>query len=315
MSNERFDDELLSAIIDGEADEATVADAYADPVTAQRLDDLQIVIDLIGEEPPAATPERRQASIAAALAAATPAPEVTSLSAERAARRGGMGRTLLTAAAAIVLVLVLIPVVASLRSGGSDTASVSDAADTALGADAAGDVADEVEDAVTDDDDEAMEDDSGFDDEDEAMEDDAMEDDEEDEAMEDGEDAAPATSGSADESADAVEEFAAAPEQESASPSLAERLADVPPAVPIANSVNGIDDLLALGSILPEYDFDELIDAGVNPQCLADVDLSAMFGAVFVDVNGADPARLVVVEFVSDGTTRFLDSEDCALLG
>ena len=313
MSNERFDDELLSTIIDGEADEATVADAYADPETAQRLDDLQIVIDLIGEEPPAATPQRRQASIAAALAAATPAPEVTSLSAERAARRGGTGRTLLTAAAAIVLVLVLIPVVASLRSGGSDTASVSDAADTALGADAAGDVADEVEDAVTDDDDQAMEDDSGFDDEEEAMEDEAMEDEEE--AMEDVEDAAPATSGSADESADAEEEFADAPEQESASPSLAERLADVPPAIPIANSVNGIDDLLALGSILPEYDFDELIDAGVNPQCLADVDLSAMFGAVFVDVNGADPARLVIVEFVSDGTTRFLDSEDCALLG
>ena len=70
MSNERFDDEMLSAIIDGEADDATVASVLADDAASQRLEDMRTAVEVVAEEPPPATPQRRQQSIAAALAAA-----------------------------------------------------------------------------------------------------------------------------------------------------------------------------------------------------------------------------------------------------
>ena len=75
-----FDDELLSAVLDGDADPQTVAAVQADPDAAARLRSMRAAAALVATPPPPATPERRAASIAAALAAAQPAPEVSSLS-------------------------------------------------------------------------------------------------------------------------------------------------------------------------------------------------------------------------------------------
>ena len=115
MSNERFDDELLSAIIDGDADEATVASVLADETASQRLDAMRTVAGIVAEEPPPATPARREQSIAAALAAANSAPEVTSLTTERVARRSGPSPKVLAIAAAVLLFVLAIPVIIGLR--------------------------------------------------------------------------------------------------------------------------------------------------------------------------------------------------------
>ena len=305
MSNERYDDELLSAIIDGEADEAAVASVLADDAASKRLEAMRSAASIVAEEPPPATPQRRRQSIAAALAAAESAPEVTSLTAERAARRTGPNLRAIAIAAAVLLFVLAIPVLAGLRPSSDDVASdVADAAaDTELSADV-------VEEAVDGDDDEAMEDD-----EEEAMEDvaeeaEAMEDEEE--AMEDDEEtsetAAPTLSDDAgdDAAADDAEESFVPPDR-----SLAERLASDPVAVPSTNSITGIDDLVQLGSILPIYNIDDLIEAGINPDCVsgaADVD---RFGVVLLD-DGTGPERLIIVEFTDSDTTILLDAEDCA---
>ncbi len=301
MSNERYDDELLSAIIDGEADEAAVASVLADDAASKRLEAMRSAASIVAEEPPPATPQRRQQSIAAALAAAESAPEVTSLTAERAARRTGPNLRAIAIAAAVLLFVLAIPVLAGLRPSSNDVASdVADAAaDTELSADV-------VEEAVDGDDDEAMEDDE----EEEAMEDEeeeAMEDEEEEEAMEDEEEvfeSAPATADAGD--SDDAEESFVPPDR-----SLAERLASDPVAVPSTNSITGIDDLVQLGSILPIYNIDDLIEAGINPDCVsgaADVD---RFGVVLLD-DGTGPERLIIVEFTDSDTTILLDAEDCA---
>ena len=302
MSNERYDDELLSAIIDGEADEAAVASVLA---ASKRLEAMRSAASIVAEEPPPATPQRRRQSIAAALAAAESAPEVTSLTAERAVRRTGPNLRAIAIAAAVLVFVLAIPVLVGLRPSSDDVASdVTDAAaDTELSADV-------VEEAVDGDDDEAMEDD-----EEEAMEDvaeeaEAMEDEEE--AMEDDEEtsetAAPALSDDAgdDAAADDAEESFVLPDR-----SLAERLATDPAAVPSTNSITGIDDLVQLGSILPIYNIDDLIEAGINPDCVsgaADVD---RFGVVLLD-DGTGPERLIIVEFTDSDTTILLDAEDCA---
>lgn len=309
MSNERYDDELLSAIIDGEADEAAVASVLADDAASKRLEAMRSAASIVAEDPPPATAQRRQQSIAAALAAAESAPEVTSLTAERAARRTGPNLRAIAIAAAVLLFVLAIPVLAGLRPSSNDVASdvVDAAADTELSADV-------VEEAVDGDDDEAMEDDE----EAEAMEDDeeeaeAMEDeeeameDEEAEAMEDEEEvfeSAPATADAGD--SDDAEESFVPPDR-----SLAERLASDPVAVPSTNSITGIDDLVQLGSILPIYNIDDLIEAGINPDCVsgaADVD---RFGVVLLD-DGTGPERLIIVEFTDSDTTILLDAEDCA---
>ena len=305
MSNERYDDELLSAIIDGEADEAAVASVLADDAASKRLEAMRSAASIVAEEPPPATPQRRRQSIAAALAAAESAPEVTSLTAERAARRTGPNLRAIAIAAAVLLFVLAIPVLAGLRPSSDDVASdVADAAaDTELSADV-------VEEAVDGDDDEAMEDD-----EEEAMEDvaeeaEAMEDEEE--AMEDDEEtsetAAPTLSDDAgdDAAADDAEESFVPPDR-----SLAERLASDPVAVPSTNSITGIDDLVQLGSILPIYNIDDLIEAGINPDCVSGAADVGRFGVVLLD-DGTGPERLIIVEFTDSDTTILLDAEDCA---
>ena len=62
--------------------------------------------------------------------------------------------------------------------------------------------------------------------------------------------------------------------------------------------------------MFPQYTLDELLDAGVNPDC-ADQDSTAVgFDVVLLD----DESRLIIVEFFDDETTRLLDAEDCSVL-
>ena len=305
MSNERFSDDLLSAIIDGEADEESVASVTSDPVASQRLADLRTVVEIVGEEPTPASGERRQQSIAAALAAAKPATGVTSLTAEREARRSVPVAKILTIAAAVLLLVLFIPLVANLRSSGSDAVDVA--------ADAAEDAVDAVEDrslgSVTADDEEAMEDDEGADGD--AMEDDdeAMEDDEDDgdEAMEDDED--DGDEAMEDDEGDNEGEFVPA-----SPPTLAERLSTDPSSVPSANSLDDIDDLVAGVSVFGEYGLDDLRNAGINPQCLVDFDESVRFSVVQLDTDDSDSQRLVIVAFEGNSITSVFDAEDCVVL-
>ena len=307
MSNERYDDELLSAIIDGEADEASVASVLADDAASKRLEAMRTAAGIVAENPPPATAQRRQQSIAAALAAAESAPEVTSLTAERAARRTGPNLRAIAIAAAVLLFVLAIPVLAGLRPSSNDVAS--EAADAAADTELSADVVEEAVDG--DDDEEAMEDDEEAmeDVAEEAEEEEAMEDEEE--AMEDEEEtAAPTLSDDAgdDAAADDAEESFVPPDR-----SLAERLATDPAAVPSTNSITGIDDLVQLGSIIPIYSIDDLVEAGVNPGCVSGASDVDRFGVVLLD-DGTGPERLVIVEFTNSGTTILLDAEDCAVL-
>ena len=315
MSNERYDDELLSAIIDGEADEASVASVLADDAASKRLEAMRTAAGIVAENPPPATAQRRQQSIAAALAAAESAPEVTSLTAERAARRTGPNLRAIAIAAAVLLFVLAIPVLAGLRPSSNDVASeaADAAADTELSADVVEEAVDgdDDEEAMEDDEEEAMEDVAEEAEEEEAMEDEeeAMEDEEE--AMEDEEEtAAPTLSDDAggDAAADDAEESFVPPDR-----SLAERLATDPAAVPSTNSITGIDDLVQLGSIIPIYSIDDLVEAGVNPGCVSGASDVDRFGVVLLD-DGTGPERLVIVEFTNSGATILLDAEDCAVL-
>ena len=302
MSNERYDDELLSAIIDGEADEASVASVLADDAASKRLEAMRTAAGIVAEDPPPATAQRRQQSIAAALAAAESAPEVTSLTAERAARRTGPSPKIIAIAAAVLLFVLAIPVLVGLRPSSDNVAS--EAADAAAETELSADVVENVVDG--DDEEEAMEDVA------EEAEEEAMED--EDEAMEDDEEtsetAVPAISDDAgdDAAADDAEESFVPPDR-----SLAERLATDPAAVPSTNSITGIDDLVQLGSIIPIYSIDDLVEAGINPGCVSGASDVDRFGVVLLD-DGTGPERLVIVEFTNSGATILLDAEDCAVL-
>ena len=291
MSNERFDDEMLSAIIDGEADDATVASVLADDAASQRLEDMRTAVEVVAEEPPPATPQRRQQSIAAALAAAKSAPEVTSLTAERQARRPSFNPKALAIAAALLLfVVVAIPVIAGLRPGAENLADTAeDSASTEL---AAGDAADAVADVVD------------GDDEDEAMED------EEDEATAATVPAPPAEetdAAASDEDDDAELDFV---ESEL---TLAERLATETDPVPASNSIDGINELIRFGSITPQYTIDDLVEADVNPACVNGDTNVQRFGAAFLE-SFAGPDELIIIEF-TDNMTIVLDAEDCSVLG
>lgn len=125
-------DELVSAVLDGEADAAARAQVEADPTLRARLEELRAVRDLVAA--PVApldtvTAARlRRAAIRAEHPAAT-------------AQRSHVGRWLLSAAAVLLLIALAIPVLGSLDgvgdngdAGGDDqaTASLESADDEAM---------------------------------------------------------------------------------------------------------------------------------------------------------------------------------------
>ena len=311
MTENRYDDELLSTIIDGEASPEIIAAVEADGAASQRLIDLRAAVTHVATPVPEATPEKRSASIAAAMATATPAsPEVTSLSAKRHEKQEEKKRFptgwLIAAAAAVLLFVLAIPVFLNDTSTDFATDAASDASLSAESADATEEL---VERAVTSDDgdEEAMED------EEEAMEDEeeeAMEDEEE-EAMEDEEeDAGDATVEAAGVPADldldlevvpSIEELNVLIEDTTVAPNLA------------GNDILAIETLQARNS----GDFDEVLATEVNPECLVPgegVTNPTPYSLVVLDPF-AGPAQLVIIEFGDDGTTRLLDAETCGVIG
>jgi hypothetical protein len=284
MNNEPYDDAVLSAIIDNEADAETVASVEADPIASKRLAQMRQGVLLVAESVPDATPERRSASIAAALAAATSAPEVTSLAAARHNRDVSKKRTVpkvwMAGVAAAVAFVIAIPLALSL--GGSDTAdTATDAAEIAVNDDVSLSVPSAA--AEVSDSDKAVE---------EALEADA----------EDG-------------------NFATA---QSVADEMADDAANDPRAfaviesdLPSANNIDKINELIALDTITPEYDAQAVIDVDVSERCVRPregVTNERPYGLVkLTPFGGSD--RLILVEFADDGTTRVLDAEDCSPLG
>ena len=320
MTENRYDDQLLSTIIDGEASPEIIAAVEADEAASQRLIDLRAAVTHVATPVPEATPEKRSASIAAAMATATPAsPEVTSLSAKRHEKQEEKKRFptgwLIAAAAAVLLFVLAIPVFLNDTSTDFATDAASDASLSAESADATEELVERAatsddgdEEAMEDEEEEAMEDE-----EEEAMEDEeeeAMEDEEE-EAMEDEEeDAGDATVEAAGVPADldldlevvpSIEELNVLIEDTTVAPNLA------------GNDILAIETLQARSS----GDFDEVLATEVNPECLVPgegVTNPTPYSLVVLDPF-AGPAQLVIIEFGDDGTTRLLDAETCGVIG
>ena len=312
MSKFPDDDEILSAIIDGEASAEMIASVEADPEKARRLADMRSAVDIVAATPPAATPERRSASIAAAMAAATPAsPEVTSLAAQRHKReekKRSIPVSWMAAAAAVLLFVLALPVLFGLGGGSeADVAATADEVTETVEAVEESEefVGDEAEGAVANDadaelfaaDEEVIE---------EADDDEAMEDEEE--AMED-EEVGPAATDNQAPLADTV-------------------LVDTQ----IVQSVEELDELIAAGTIAPVLAGDDLLAreapvarAGeaidealateINPECLVASDGSNL---IAYDIAVLDPfagaAELVIIEFADNETTRVLNAETCEVI-
>ncbi len=299
MTTNRFDDEILSTIIDGEASPETVASVASDPDALQRLTALRAAVDVVATPIPDATPERRSASIAAAMAAATPAsPEVTSLSAKRHEReqtkRGLPTGWLVAAAAAVLLFILGTPLI---FSSGGDVAEV--AAD-AVTVDARVEVAEEeaAEEEAMEDEEEAMEAEEAMEDEDEAMADDG----------------------------EALDNSEAAQNSEAAGAAIALDVA-------VVTSLEQFDELVQTAVVVPELagddilaietlqaratsNVDEVLATNVNPQCLvpsAAVTNSTPYSLIVLDPF-AGPAELVIVEFGDDDMTRLLNAETCEVI-
>ena len=314
MTTNRYDDELLSTIIDGEASPETVAAVEGDPMASKRLAAMRSAVDVVATPVPEATPERRSASIAAAMAAATPAsPEVSSLSAKRHEReekkKGLPTGWLVAAAAALFLVILGTPLI---FDGGADSADVAadavelveefESSDGPVD-DTAGASANSLADSE-DADDEAMED------EEEVEEEEAMEDVEE-EAMEDEE---------SDDAATATAEASSAPEAvdfEITVVTTVEEIEELVAASDITPELAG-DDVIAIESFQARStsELDEVLATDVNPQCLnpgEETTGATPYSLIVLDPFAGAP-QLVLVEFSDDGTSRLLDAETCEVI-
>ena len=245
---------------------------------------------LVAEPLPSPNPERRSASIAAALAAATPAPEVTSLAAARHERDAKQKRSapkrgwIAGVAAAAAAFLVAIPIAISL--GGSPNAETT--ATNVVEEAPAETTADVSASDATD-----------------AMEDEAVA--TEDSGSNDGDAEQESFVDNRDEVAEAIEDDAANdPRANRVNTSDLET----------ANTVGAIAELISNSTLAPRYDTSAVIEAGVNESCVRSregVTSDLAFDLVNLDSFGG-AARLVLIEFADDGTTRVLDAEDCASL-
>ncbi len=314
MGPERFDDELLSAVLDGLADPETVASVEQDPDAAARLERMRMVQQLVATPVADATPERRHSSIAAALAAANSAPEVTSLTAARETkaatrRRWSASPAMLAAAAAFVIGVLAIPFIV-----GSDADTAETATDSASFEDAVADASDDAEasgafdaaeaESFTDDD--AMEDD--------AMEEDAMEE----EAMDEMAESAAVEETASDDSGDAMEDADAAIDEMSARNADGLRfyggfeIRRIDPAELSAPAESG--------EVVPVFFAEDLVGAqDVNLECLngfpeSEVPSFALVEDATVPLD-VFPQRLLIVHWAIDGTLTALDAGDCTPVG
>lgn len=121
------DDELVSAVLDGESNDAERAVVAGDPRLQARLEELRGVAAAVAT-PVAAPTERREAAIAAALAApVAPVAPVVDLGAARQRRRWGIVAG--AAAAALVAIVALAALVGDPGPRTTETAAVQDQAD------------------------------------------------------------------------------------------------------------------------------------------------------------------------------------------
>lgn len=316
MTENRYDDELLSSIIDGEATPESVAAVEADPVAQQRLADMAAGVESVARPVPEATPERRSQSIAAAMAAATPAsPEVTSLSAQRhkhneekleKEKNRHIPGWLIAVAAAVLLFVLATPVL--FDNGAVDTAT-----------DAVESTADEVAEAVTGDDAEAEFADDAADGD--TADDDAADDTEEAEVAEAEEDVAADEEEAVAESADAA----------GAADESVDEFTDLD--IEVVTSIEDLDMRIDDATITPDLtstdilSFDtslarsgtlleEVLATEVNPDCFAgegSIENPTPYAIVVLDPFAGGPS-LVIVEFLDDQTSRVLNAQTCAVL-
>jgi hypothetical protein len=136
------DDELVSAVLDGEATEAERARVTADPVLAARLAEFETVARQVGGPVDAVDDAARERMIAAAVRTATmPADDdVVAIDPARARRRRGPSRPVLVAAAAVVGLLALAGGLLAVGDGDDDADQVAVAGGEA-DSETAGDIA------------------------------------------------------------------------------------------------------------------------------------------------------------------------------
>ena len=130
----RPDDDLVSAVLDGEATRAERARVEGDPALQARLAEFAAVREAVGAPVRPPTEMRRDAAIAAALdaapaSAATSEAEVVPLPPRRDRREAGR---FLAVAAAVLLVLLAAGFLADQMGGGDDAGDAGDDADVAL---------------------------------------------------------------------------------------------------------------------------------------------------------------------------------------
>jgi hypothetical protein len=128
-----FDDELLSAVIDGEATDEEAARVEADPALAARLAELREARDAIAGEVQSPSPARRDAAIAVALDTLATTPRTVITLRDRRRRRA---LQVASVAAAVLVVLGIIGGIAAL-SGHQTRRTNSSAAGTAASSEAA----------------------------------------------------------------------------------------------------------------------------------------------------------------------------------
>lgn len=123
-----IDDELVNAVLDGEADDATVARVREDPALAARLAELRAVAEAVAEPVTPLSPEAVDQLVATALEAAGPRDEL----AQRRSRRGWQNPVARWAvAAAVVLVAAGGAALASLDDGREQVAQLTTGGDDA----------------------------------------------------------------------------------------------------------------------------------------------------------------------------------------
>lgn len=300
MTTENFDDALLTDVLDGIADERTVASVNADPAARSRLEALRAVSEMVATPPPPASGDRRAASIAAALAAAETPAAVTSLAPVRRARFARFDRfermptRWLAAAAAAAVVLIAIPIVGSLTSD-DDVSIASDAATAEIAPDArslgdrpdtddAGDGgSDEMATAAV----EESADAGDFDGDSDAAAEADM-----------------ATAG--DDSADSADDGAAPTSTVAVERSIPEVI-DLPQ----------LQSLIEDGSIGPSFAIDDpFVQSNIAGDCLAPFSETATESFALARLTPADgPARIVFVVFDDSGDNTAFDGEDCSPVG
>lgn len=296
MDNSPINDDTLSAIIDGEADDESVASVARNPKANARLAQLRAVSKLVASPVADATPERRAASIAAAMKAADSSTGVSSLAVRREAKRQAIRPQWFAAAAAILLVLVALPLLARLSESDADLVSSADA----------GSAVDDVASTTTTPafatsrQSLSANRDGAEGDTDDAMDDEAMSDE-----LVDAEQAA-----SAPDTAAAVTEGTEAPPGDIADADGAAQF-DL-----LSSSYAEFNALLREGELEPVYSIDDpIIVANVSVACLeefADID-GAAFSLAQVQIDGS--TRILLLHFTDDGVIDTLDASDCTPIG